>query len=78
MTMRVAVMVKPTMMKIEKGKVIAVNNFIHVNAMNGATIDVISDHALSLHQNHRRIRTKPVPAPHWIMNSHAPVMVSST
>ena len=38
----------------------------------------ISLHALMRHQNQRRIRTSPRPAPASMMNAHAPEIVSRT
>src|SRR5262245_49500598 len=39
---------------------------------NDASIELISDHALIRHQYHRRMRTRPVPAPMANRNFHAP------
>ncbi len=51
-------------------------NWRNIDTTTEAVIAEISDQALILHQNQRRIYTEPVPAPRANSNFHAPAMLS--
>ena len=63
--------VQATKYNSDSGNATEVNSDSQMTPTTGATIAAISDQAFTRHQYHRRIRTRPMPAPDSRMSSQA-------